>query len=110
MKLLTKTNRYYFLLSTVLFGLGCGVLYFTLQMALAREVEEQLLNRRHALLLRAEFVEHLGGASQVYAQAPGGETLTIGVAGRAAVQPGEMLRAGFSPPHAYLFHASGARA
>ena len=36
MKLLTKTNRYYFLLSTVLFGLGCGLLYVALQAALAR--------------------------------------------------------------------------
>ncbi len=62
-----------------------------------------------ALLLQAEFAEHLGGTSQVYAQAPGGETLTIGVPGRAMVQRGEALRVGFDPAHAYLFNAAGAR-
>ena len=61
-------------------------------------------------MLRAEFAEHLGGASQVYAQAPGGETLTIGVPGRAVIQRGETLRVGFDPAHAYLFDAQGARA
>jgi hypothetical protein len=49
-KLLTKTNRYYFLLSLVLFGLGCGLLYLSLQAALAAEVEEQLLNRQQYLI------------------------------------------------------------
>ena len=63
----------------------------------------------HALLLRAEFAEHLGGSSQVYAQAPDGETLTIGTPGRATVQRGETLRAGFDPVHAYLFDAKGLR-
>ena len=60
-----------------------------------------------ALLLKGEFAEHLGGSSQVYAQAPGGETLTIGVPGRMVVQKGEELRAGFDAGHAYVFDAAG---
>ena len=62
-----------------------------------------------ALLLQGEFAEHLGGSSQVYAQAPGGETLTIGVPGRAVVQKGEALHAGFDPSQAYVFDAAGLR-
>lgn len=63
----------------------------------------------HALMLRGEFAEHLGGSSQIYAQAPGGETLTIGVPGRVVVRKGEALRAGFDLGHAYLFDAAGLR-
>lgn len=43
MKLLATTNRYYLVLSTLLFVLGSGLLYLGLQRALAHEVDEQLL-------------------------------------------------------------------
>ena len=46
MKLLTKTNRYYLLLTTVLFALASVVLYYGLYGALRNEGGEQLLNRR----------------------------------------------------------------
>ncbi len=62
-----------------------------------------------SLLLQAEFAEHLGGSSQIYAQEPGGGTLTITAPGRVTVQRGEALHAGFDPAHAYMFTASGAR-
>ena len=42
MKLLARTNRYYLILSAVLFVLGTGLLYVGLQRALAHEVDEQL--------------------------------------------------------------------
>ena len=62
-----------------------------------------------ALALKIEFAEHLGGSSQIYAQAPAGETLTIGAPGRVVVQRGETVRVGFDPAHAYLFDAAGVR-
>ncbi|SMB95251.1 histidine kinase [Hymenobacter roseosalivarius DSM 11622] len=46
MKLLAKTNRYYLLLTTVLFALASVVLYYGLFRALTQEVDEQLSNRR----------------------------------------------------------------
>jgi len=48
-KLLAKTNRYYLLLAAVLFALGGVVLYFSLNLALRDEVDEQLLDQRRAL-------------------------------------------------------------
>jgi len=51
-KLLTKTNRYYLLLTTALFGLASVVLYFGFYAALRREGEEQLLNRQQYLTRR----------------------------------------------------------
>ena len=63
----------------------------------------------NALVLQGEFAEHLGGTSQIYAQAPGGDTLTIGAPGRVLVQRGERLRAGFDPAHAYVFDSAGLR-
>ena len=53
MKLLTKTNRYYLLLTTVLFALAGVVLYYGLYAALRQEGEEQLSNRRQYLERRA---------------------------------------------------------
>ena len=49
MKLLTQTNRYYALLVGVLFTLGGGVLYISLNWALRNEVDEQLLGQQQAL-------------------------------------------------------------
>ena len=49
MKLLTQTNRYYGLLVAVLFALGGGVLYLSLNWALRNEVDEQLLGQQQAL-------------------------------------------------------------
>lgn len=46
MKLLAKTNRYYLLLTSMLFALASAVLYYGLFWALAHEVDEQLANRR----------------------------------------------------------------
>jgi len=51
MKLLTRTNRYYLLLTTALFALGGVVLYFSLNRALRSEVDEQLLAQQQTLAL-----------------------------------------------------------
>jgi hypothetical protein len=59
------------------------------------------------LLLSGDFAEILGAGSQVYAQAPTGETLTIQEPGRRAVARGEALEVGFDPARAYLFDAAG---
>lgn len=53
MKLLTKTNRYYLLLTTVLFALAGVGLYYGFYAALRHEVEEQLGNARLHLERRA---------------------------------------------------------
>jgi signal transduction histidine kinase len=53
-KLLTKTNRYYLLLTTVLFIVASAVLYYGLFGALQHEVEEQLFNRRVYLEQRVQ--------------------------------------------------------
>ncbi|MFD2784746.1 sensor histidine kinase [Hymenobacter rubripertinctus] len=53
MKLLAKTNRYYLLLTTVLFALAGVALYYGLYAALRSEVEEQLSNARLHLERRA---------------------------------------------------------
>ena len=50
MKLLTQTNSYYGLLVAVLFALGGGVLYLSLNWALRNEVDEQLLGQQQGLL------------------------------------------------------------
>ena len=50
MKLLAQTNRYYGLLVTVLFVLGGGVLYLSLNWTLRNEVDEQLLGQQQALV------------------------------------------------------------
>ena len=49
MKLLAQTNRYYALLAGLLFVLGGGVLYFSLNWALRNEVDEQLLDQQRTL-------------------------------------------------------------
>ena len=49
MKLLAQNNRYYALLAIVLFALGGGVLYLSLNWALRNEVDEQLLDQQQAL-------------------------------------------------------------
>ena len=49
MRLLAQTNRYYGLLAVVLFALGGGVLYVSLNRALRNEVDEQLLAQQQAL-------------------------------------------------------------
>ena len=49
MKLLAQTNRYYVLLAGVLFAVGGGVLYLSLNWALRNEVDEQLLGQQEAL-------------------------------------------------------------
>lgn len=54
MKLLAKTNRYYLLLTTVLFVMASAVLYYGLFGALQHEVEEQLYNRRVYLEQRVQ--------------------------------------------------------
>ena len=48
MRLLTKTNRYHFLLAALLFALGSTVLYVSLDRALRTEVDEQLLDQQRA--------------------------------------------------------------
>ncbi len=59
MKLLAKTNRYYLLLTTVLFALAGVALYYGLYAALRSEVEEQLGNARLRLERRAAAGEAL---------------------------------------------------
>ncbi|GAB3585332.1 sensor histidine kinase [Hymenobacter daeguensis] len=57
MKLHVRTNLYYLALSAVLFVLGTGVLYISLQRALAHEVDEQL---RHQQQYLTEHIRQTG--------------------------------------------------
>ncbi|KAA2244334.1 ABC transporter ATP-binding protein [Salinarimonas soli] len=59
------------------------------------------------LALAGDFAENLGATSQLYAQAPTGETLTIQVPGRESVARGEALQVGFDPARVHLFDAGG---
>jgi signal transduction histidine kinase len=52
LKLLATTNRYYLALSALLFLFGTGLLYLSLQRALAHEVDEQLLLQQTYLTAR----------------------------------------------------------
>ena len=60
-----------------------------------------------ALDVAAEYVENLGGSSQVYARTADGAALTVQAAGRQAAARGEGLRLSVAPRHAYLFNAQG---
>jgi multiple sugar transport system ATP-binding protein/lactose/L-arabinose transport system ATP-binding protein len=60
-----------------------------------------------ALSLAGEFAENLGGASQVYAQTPGGDTLTILAPGRHLIDKGMPLTVAIDPARVYLFDDAG---
>jgi signal transduction histidine kinase len=59
LKLLATTNRYYLALSALLFLLGTGLLYLSLQRALAHEVDEQLLLQQAYLTARIRSMDAL---------------------------------------------------
>ncbi len=60
-----------------------------------------------ALGVRAEYVENLGGTSQLYAQTADGAAIIVQAQGRHATTRGEALHLSASPQHAYLFDAKG---
>jgi multiple sugar transport system ATP-binding protein/lactose/L-arabinose transport system ATP-binding protein len=60
-----------------------------------------------ALSLAGEFAENLGGSSQVYAQTPGGDTLTILAPGRHVIDKGVPLTVAIDPARVYLFDEGG---
>ena len=62
---------------------------------------------RPILNLTADFAENLGGATQIYASAPGTATLTLIASGRRDMVPGSAFQAGLGTGHAYLFDAAG---
>ncbi|WP_374367306.1 ABC transporter ATP-binding protein [Dongia sp.] len=59
------------------------------------------------LALGVDFVENLGGAAQIYTQAPSGETVTVLAPGRPQIAPGDTLSLGIAPEHIHLFDAKG---
>ena len=59
------------------------------------------------LALTADFAENLGGATQVYATAPGAPTITVVARGRPAITSGETLPVSLGSGHFYLFDAAG---
>ncbi|MEO8249372.1 MAG: sn-glycerol-3-phosphate ABC transporter ATP-binding protein UgpC [Burkholderiales bacterium] len=60
-----------------------------------------------ALSVRSEYVENLGGTSQVYVQTSDGAALTMQAPGRHKTTRGEAMTLTASPDHAYLFDAKG---
>lgn len=61
MKLLAATNRYYLLLATVLFTVGCVFLYYGVRWTLQSEVEERLFQQRDYLREQVQHTGHLPG-------------------------------------------------
>src|SRR5215217_2236167 len=59
------------------------------------------------LELSADVSENLGGATQVYGRAPGGETVTILSQGRPNLSRGDKLPVGLGSGHIYLFDENG---
>jgi multiple sugar transport system ATP-binding protein/lactose/L-arabinose transport system ATP-binding protein len=57
--------------------------------------------------LKADLVENLGGATLIYGQTEGGETLTLQTPGRRPLKKSEAFSAGFDPAAAYLFTPDG---
>ena len=60
-----------------------------------------------AISARAEVVENLGGATQLYAKTADGVAITVQAAGRLSTQRGETLVLSAAPARAYLFDAEG---
>jgi multiple sugar transport system ATP-binding protein/lactose/L-arabinose transport system ATP-binding protein len=60
-----------------------------------------------ALGVQSEYVENLGGTSQLYARTADGTALTVQLAGRLATQRGEAMTLAAAPERAYLFDAQG---
>jgi len=59
------------------------------------------------LRLAADIVENLGGATLIYGQTGGAETLALQTPGRRPLKKGEAFSAGFDPAGAYLFTPDG---
>ncbi len=70
---------------------------------------EQLMfeNGPDRLQLRADLCENLGGATLIYGQTEGGETLTLQAPGRISLKKGESFSAGFDAARAYVFELGG---
>jgi len=60
-----------------------------------------------ALAVQSEYVENLGGASQLYARSADGAPIIVHTPGRLAAARGETLMLSAAPEHAYLFDAEG---
>ncbi len=59
------------------------------------------------LSLTADFAENLGGATQIYANAPDSPTIIVMAGGRPSVRPGEILPVSLGSGHIYAFDADG---
>jgi lactose/L-arabinose transport system ATP-binding protein len=62
---------------------------------------------RPILTLAADFAENLGGATQIYANAPGAPALAIVTPGRTPVERGATLPVGLGSGRIYLFDEAG---
>ncbi len=60
-----------------------------------------------AIGVQAEYVENLGGASQLYARTADGATIIVQIPGRKAAAHRESLTLTAAPEHAYLFDKQG---
>ena len=59
------------------------------------------------LNVRADYVENLGGSSQLHAQTVSNEAVTVQAPGRHEVRRGDTVALSVQPQHAYLFNAAG---
>ncbi|RSK31063.1 sensor histidine kinase [Hymenobacter metallilatus] len=89
MKLLTKTNRYYLLLTTVLFVAASALLYYGLYGALQHEVEEQLFNRQVYLQRRVQRGADLPTSPFEYQMAVSARPRRVGYADTLLLDPQE---------------------
>jgi lactose/L-arabinose transport system ATP-binding protein len=56
-----------------------------------------------------DFVENLGGATQIYTQISGGEGVTVLAPGRPAIATGDLLPLNIAPQHLHVFDVAGLR-
>jgi ABC-type sugar transport system ATPase subunit len=67
----------------------------------------QISGGRPILELSAELAENLGGATQIYAGAPEARGISMTVAGRPEVKPGDSLSVGLGSGRVYVFDKDG---
>jgi hypothetical protein len=68
-----------------------------------------VLGGEHGLFdLKVDFSENLGGATQIYASAPGAAGVTILAPGRPGVSPGDVVPVSLGSGRVYLFDEAGA--
>jgi ABC-type sugar transport system ATPase subunit len=71
--------------------------------------EHLVLGGEHGLFdLKVDFSENLGGATQIYASAPGAAGVTILAPGRPGVSPGDVVPVSLGSGRVYLFDEAGA--